>query len=405
MARASIPTLLPLNTFAALMGLDLFEFNQVETPYTADKACRDVFYQYSYQVPNYITREEIAQAIASAERLLAGVLGFWVAPQYITNEQRALEARRAGRYGVNYGYNYAYNTSGYRVNSYVQTRYQQVITGGALARTLVGAMAVTRVDLDGDGILEAFTVTIATTLTDVNEIGVYFNSADRTTAPLSEAWRLQPVTVTIAAGVATITGHASLLVKPSLQVSYGAQALDVADANTYVTSVDVYRVYTDTAEQGTATWQPYTYGCPDLPCEAEITDICLAPINPAMGQMGVTLLDTQCCIGWRDPNFVTLNYLAGAALDNGQMRTEYADWVAKLAAGLLPNLSCGCERADAILQYWRQDMTETYLTAAGAQNPVMLTVRDTQSPLGFSRGALYVWKRIPYNEQIAGFSL
>lgn len=393
MARATVNTLLSLDEYAAIMGLDPFEFNQFGAgfPDEATHYCNYVWFQFPFQ-QDHLSREEIARAIHRAEKMLADKLNFYPAPQFIAQEPIQALGKR-GQYQWYYGRQY----------QLFQTRYLKVLGGGVLARTLIGTATVTYSDPDNDGIDELFTATIATTLTDVNEIALYFVAADRLNNPVAEQWRIRPIEVTIAAGIATITGHASILCKPVQTFGYNVMPLDVSDASNFATSVEVYRLYRDATQSGQAFWQPYD-GCSEEPCDLFATNLtCLGDRNGAMGLVFIAYEDA-CCYGWRQADQATLNYLAGEPfVTNNRMREDYAQIVAYLATGLLPDLACGCERSDRIIAYWRYDVKEG--NVAGDRNAPDLTSLEALSPFGFTRGALYAWNRIQELMQMQGLSI
>lgn len=419
MARSQHPTLLPLDRYAEIMGLDLFTWNQIGVGFPDGSKigidgsnCADVFYQYFWH-RNAISRDEIALAIQRAEDMLAKALTYYPAPKYITGEpvQYAHGRARHNDYGLqswsNLYYGYPFRLP---YSASVQTRFHKIQVGGTLARTLIGDTAnLTRIDSTtgiaavAPNINDAFTCTIATTITDVNEIGVYFRAADRVpvSVAVDESWRVRPVNIVANGTVATITGHSALLVRPALETIPNPVPLDVTDATIYAGQLTVYRVYTDTANAGVALWDAYD-GCSDAPCEQTETAICMGNRNWKMGQTFIGYTESDCCTSWRSPEQVRLNYLAGLALtEDGQMQPEFAQYVALLATGLLANFACGCERANKIIEWYRFDISSQDQTLGGRP----LTPQEMQSPFGYSRGALEVWRQVGVNEQITGVSV
>jgi hypothetical protein len=265
-----------------------------------------------------------------------------------------------------------------------------------MARTLVNvAGAVVMSDNDGDGVNDRFTVTVATTVTDPDEIAVYFTLADRNAVALDETWRIRPVNVTISGGNAVITGHPSQLVKPDLTLRVDPSSLDVTVAANFVTTVEVYRLYTDDTTtttdpaQGTALWE--APDCDTPPCNVAWLPVCLGARNADQGLVSVDfwLGGTQCPPSDREPDRVSLNYLAGYPLVNGQMARSMADIVGHLATGILPVGPCGCERSDRIISWWRN------LPSQGEENQRPLSIRELdECAFGQSRGALWAWKRV-----------
>src|SRR5688500_4005416 len=91
MAVAKTRTLLPLDTFARIAGINPIHFNQVQIEEVApddnsETGCGDTILQYSWQLADKVGREEIAQAIADAESQLADNLGYLLCPDWIVDE-------------------------------------------------------------------------------------------------------------------------------------------------------------------------------------------------------------------------------------------------------------------------------------------------------------------------------
>lgn len=408
MAWSKHHTLLAPDEWASIMGIDPWTWNQFGVGFPEGSQigiqgndCRDVFYQYPWQ-RNAISVDEVALAIQRAEKMLADVLTFYPAPKYILDEPIQYP-HRIMPYAYGYGA-WAYVPlalsfhRGYSPS--VQTSKHKIQAGGTLARTSIGdTNNLTLSDSDGDGVYDTFTCSIATTVTDPDEIGVYFRAANRVPAnsDVSETWRIRPVRVSISSGVATITGHSALLGVPALRTITNPEPLDVTDAANYVTQVSVYRLYTDTTNAGTAIWEA-EYPCVSDPCEPTTETLCMGDRNWNMGRTYIAFNHTEDCSHWRAPEQVKLNYLAGEALVNGQMKPEYAQFVAHLATGLLPNFPCGCDRANKIVEWWRFDVSSQDQQVGGRP----LTPDEMQSPFGYSRGALYVWAQMANNQQITG---
>lgn len=414
MARSQYDTLLPLDTWANIMQVDSWTFNQIGVGFPEGAkigigtGCRDVFYQYGWQF-DALSRDEIALAIQRAEDMLAKALTFYPAPKWIVQEQIQFPTRRRNQYGLSglSAWSMAEFSAGYPYpyHAMVQTRYHKVWGGGTLARAHIDDTADLMLsDSDGDGIYDTFTATVTVAAgTDANELGVYFREADRvpTNDAVAEQWRIRPVTVSVSGTTATITGHSALLAKPILETAGDPEPLDVTAAGSYVAQVTVYRVYRDTENSGNAFWELLS-NCTDTPCTLEEQAICVGDRNARMGQLFIGYDDSECCTHWRAPDKVTINYLAGEALAaNGQMQPEMAQYVAHLATGLLASFTCGCDRTKKIIDYWRFDAS----TAALDQGGRALTPHESESPFGYSRGALYVWNRIADTQQITGVSV
>lgn len=386
MAISETTTLLSIDEYGAIMGFDMWSLNQFTYPGPKSAQCSDVIYQYGWQ-RDHLSREEIGRAIAEAEYLLAEQLGYWPAPQYIFDEHVPYpRPHNRTQYGM---------AATWRGNwKAVQLRWGKFIGGGSFTRTLIGDTAnLTLSDSDGDGVNDTFTCTIATTVTDPNEIAVYFRTTDRLGNAISEQWRIRPITVTISGGTATIKGHATLLVPPTLTHGVDVAALTATLAANYVTNVTVYRVWRDTTHtdanpaQGVAVWDVPEDCTSD--CQIEIKPLCLQERLNETGQPHAAWDQTSCLNYWWEADRLQVNYLAGEKLVNNRMEPEHARIVAYLATALISSEKCGCDRTNRVLSYWQRKVNE------GDTGRAFTTEEINQNPFGEPRvGALWAWRRV-----------
>lgn len=393
--HVSTPTLLSLLEWGEVMGINPWLLAQVgEGVSVLSPQCDHVFYRFSYQ-QNFLSREELAHTIAKAEEAVAEQLSYWPAPKWVTNEvhpyPRPHNRQLYGWAGTPRGQWKA-----------LQLNWGKVQGGGSMARTLISAAgAVVMSDQDGDGVDDRFTVTVATTVTDPAEIAIYFTSVDRNAEPLDETWRIRPVSVVISGGNAVITGHPALLVVPNLESVVDPQILDVTTAANFVTTVEVHRLYLDTTStlanpaQGTALWE--NPDCAVPPCTVEWLPVCQGARNADTGMVSVDFLQGGlfCPPSDREPDRVSLNYVAGEPSVNGRMSRAMADVVAHLTTAWLPVDKCGCERADRIIAYWRA------IEAVDTKGIVPITLKQLDdNPFGVQRGALWAWQRVEQLRQV-----
>lgn len=387
MARSEAITLLSIDEWGSILGLSNWELNQYTYPGTNTAQCRSVFYQYPYQ-DDKLSREEIGRAIAEAEYLLAEQLGYWPAPKYIFDEHVTYPRPHERAF---YGYGATWRGEW----KAVQLRWGKFVGGGSFTRTLIGdTVNLALSDSDGDGVNDLFTCSIATTVTNPDEIAVYFRTADRLGNAISETWRIRPITVTIAAGTATIKGHATLLTPPTLTHGIKVAALDASVAGNYVTQVTVYRVYRDITNtaanpaQGVAVWDvPEDCTTPD--CQIEILNLCLQERLSETGQAYASYGDYSTWPYSYEANRLQVNYLAGEPLVNNRMESEHARIVTYLSVALLANEKCGCDRANRIIDYWRR------LVSTGNEARQYTQEELNSNPFGEPRvGALWAWRRV-----------
>lgn len=402
MARASTETLLPLDEFARILGIDPWSFNQMKYPAAKGGQCTDVLFQHPWQ-QDHLSREEVAQAIAEAEQMLADELHYWPSPKYLVGEDVPYPRQKT-----------LHDVGVYRPKpKTVQLKWHHIVTPGIFKRTSIGTISgadLTAADTDNDTIKDTFTATITNPaiadITDPNEIAVYFVEADRLGQPLDETWRIRPVSISISGMIATIKGHRTLLVKPNLQSGVNATTLKPElDAN-YVTSLECHRVFTDTTfteadpNQGQAIWNQIS-GCNTDDCGSSKKPLCLGEYHYEKGQVYASY--GQPCPA-RYPDRLKVNYLAGLALENGQMQPEMATCVAYLAVSLLANEKCGCERSNRIIAYWKSRVTSF---EDDVNKAVGFTKDFNNIPFPVTQGGVFAWKRVirwRHSRSIAGLN-
>lgn len=403
MARASIETLLPLDEFARILGIDPWSFNQFKYPASKGGQCAEVLYQHPWQV-DHLSREEVAQAIAQAEQMLADELHYWPAPKYIVGED----------------VQYPHQKTLHDVGAYspkpktVQLKWHHIQTPGIFKRVSIGTISgddLTAVDTDADDIKDTFTATINNAaiadIDDPNQIAVYFVETDRLGQPLDETWRIRPVSISINGTTATIKGHRTLLAKPVLQSGVQVKELKAGVDENYVTSLECHHVFTDATytaadpNQGQAIWKAVS-NCKTDDCGSSKKPLCLGEHDFEHGQVYASY-EKPCPA--RYPDRLKVNYLAGWPLINGQMQPEMAQCVAYLAASLLANEKCGCERSNRIIAYWKDRITSF-------EDEVNKAVGFSKSyndiPFPVTQGGVFAWKRVVrwrHSRNVAGLNV
>jgi hypothetical protein len=243
MARASTQTILPLDEYARIMGISPPHFNQAlgSDVFPLKGSCSDVWWQYAWQNKDQVSREDLAIAIRGAEDEIADFVGYYPAPVWIAGE-----VHRYPRPYSPQAYGNGTNVRGQGKS--IRLDFGKLETPGRRAVTLIEAgAAVAYSDPDGDGYDELATITSATTLTDACELKIYFAGEDG-----EQEWEIRPVkTKVIAAGVVTFTVEAWKLIDPDLWEAYPGSdgtvdTVPLEAVASYVTTVDVYREFTDT---------------------------------------------------------------------------------------------------------------------------------------------------------------
>jgi hypothetical protein len=407
MARASIPTLLSLDQWADVIGVSRWEINQLGQNFplnqtmlgSATQQSPHVWFQNNWQI-DFMSREELAGNISRAEEMIAEELRYWPGGKYIVSEE--LQYPRNYRRSV-YGYG-GTNRMDWKA---CQLRWTKIILPGIRLFTLIGsAFNVTTSDTDGDTVLDTFTGSFATTITNPTQISVAFAAADRYgSVPIDDTWLIRPVRVSIANGTCTITGHAAQLAKPILQngAAVDSGGLDVTVAGNYVTTLEAYWDRCDgtvvagagnTANQGQAEWEG------DItvpPGSVQTLPIALNARNADMGLVAPDWLLNQGQVPPqpREPDRVVVNYLSGIPfIAGGSMDRTMADIVAHLATGMFAVQRMGQMRVSQIINYWAMPPSQ-----GDQRRPI--TVKEIDNcPFGTSRGAMWAWLRVQNLRQI-----
>lgn len=415
--------LLPLESWRRYFGYHPFHFwglTNALMPLTS--ACNGLVRQYAWQHVDVVGRAEIAQAIEAAEQRLQDYLGYAPAPHYVVDT---------------YPFPHYSNTSLWRSGIPqaadgrlipIHLHEGQLQAMGIEAYSDVQNSAVVISDSDGDGVLDLFTVMAGTSATDPKTVGVYVRPVDRpddSDKIAEEDWRIQPVRVTLAGGVATITGKAYLLVDPDLYegVPDDQEGIDPNVLANYLNQVRVAVRSTDpdgiavTTAQATLLWETMPcegwWGCcdytPTLTYSTHVHDP--AAVGMAVARVGVRdaklglVLPAQAVYdavsgrwravewgGFREPDRVALRYLAGYPLgSDGNMDRKWRVIVARMAAAELARPICACDKANQELYHWQFDISR----AAGANDEqYSISPADLDNPFGTRRGHVWAWKQV-----------
>jgi len=399
MARSEIITWLSLDEWAEIIGLNPLHFNSLSSTLFDNNSCGDVWFQYSWQNSDRVGRDDLAMAIQEAEQEISKEVGYNIMPDW-TVEERVIYPRPL--------LNEMYNLTGTNTRSNmksVELPRGHIIYGGVRAKTNQGrASAVVRTDPNGDGYSELCTVTVATTVTDTNEIHVYYTGHDG-----DDAWEIRPINVSISAGVATITFHSWQIVDEHTITDMNASAVDGDAAASYETNVDVYRVYNDPATQVQFMWEN-ALDCCDT-CVActlgtqagcfHLRDPRLGFVVPAPASWNSTneSFDSAYWSACREPDQIRFWYYSGyqdKKIDryNVRMSPYWKYAVAFFAASKLDRPVCGCSNVNQFIDKWRLDAMATR-EEAGIN--IQITPEGLANRLGTTMGALYAWKRINQN--------
>lgn len=384
--------------------------------------CASLVYQYAWQANDSAGREDVLQAIESAEKRLREQLRYNPAPHYVTetlNIPRFFDGRLD---------RLQYTGADGRWLE-LQLGEGKVQAVGTETRTLIGTVTTAGAslvfsDADGDGLNDTFTATIATTVTSVSEIEVMFVSGDRWTGEAAgDKWAVKPVNVTISGGTATIKGRIWQIVRPVLYES--GNAVDPATTSNYAASLEIYRHYcktdgqTSDDAQAVLIWETrpypfyYTTGSPTIQNSADpaaygtaLARVALRDVERGIVGFGEAVYDTTSA-QWiamgkirYPPDRIIIRYLAGDALDSaGHVQDKWAKIVSRFAAAELGKRVCSCNSANRMI--YEQQIDRAFGGDARVEKFTM-TPDDQLSPFGYKEGQLYAWRAVRANRQLVG---
>lgn len=428
-------SLLSLEDFRRILGWNPYHFwglANEDVPLT--QACPTLLKTYAWQNDDAAGRTDIERAIESAESLLRDYLGYDVAPAFRTVTglwPRYYDTSR-GRLGG------ADSTGRWIAPRLDNTGYIQAI--GVESLTLVGTVSKSNPpvggdslvfsDSDGDGLMDTFTATIATTETDENKLAIYFVAADRLDSePAGEAWRIRPVRVSITGGTVTIIGKIWTIVRPILYQGVNPQPLDpgvITPAGPYAQSLQVYIRTCDptgtTVEtsQANIIWETtpcHGWWCCCSNCADPTWNPLNSPGDPAAiataiaratardartGLVGLggavynVSQDVWSTSGWGvcqgEPDRYLVRTYAGYPLEDQNMTRKFQTAVARLAMAELGRPVCACGPANRELFHWQLDVARS---GGNNDEQYAYTTREMLNcPWGTRRGHLFAFGQV-----------
>lgn len=413
-------THLTLERYAAILGIDPWHFQGAygdNVHPVKGHGCNDLWPQNSYQNGDQVSRYDLAVAIKTAEGLLEQFVKYPLAPTYINEEVRG--------YPKHYRPT-AIATTGLKPDGSskaLNVRWNKLLRAGRRATEEIelGATVVYS-DEDSDDIFETATITVATTVTDPNEIRL-FRDGENAHPSWEYRW---PRSISISGGTATIVIDSWHLVDPSLQnwapsISNSVEGIrvDTGDASKFVSTVDVYRVYTDTTSpSATLYWEPrrgvegvlFTGSCPSCSgsgcpaCSYTAQDGCafihnhesgLIAAVPAVYDSDDGRWEQTTLLECREPDLVKVwyqagnqddDYIAGYTLD--PLSDFWAVTIAMLATAKLERDICACNNALTLARHWMTDIAFT-----GNDTSYITDFEILGNPFGTKMGELEAWRR------------
>lgn len=378
-------------------------------------ACNQAIYEYAWQHVDQIGRTEMRRSLLEAENQLQTVLHFSIAPHFVEETQVYLQQNLLTQ---NFFYNSAQWGAGDSLGRWtsIQLNEGYVRAFGYEDLTLINTVAVAITDENNDTLYDTFTATVATTETDPLKLAIYFASADRLdNEGVSERWRIQPVRIAIAGGVATIVGRVWTIVKPILYQKATAQTpLDPDTLSNFISTVSVYTRTTNpngtdiSNAQAKMVWEtlPFPSCCNDATDDSTdpaaegyavgrvgVRNAKLGIVTPAQGTYNA---DTQLwsgatsCWNWR-PDRVLVRYNAGYPLDvDGQVNKKLRNAVTDLAIASMPERACACDVANKVLHHLQWDLART----ANGVEQYGTTFQQLNNIFGTRRGQVQAWRNV-----------
>lgn len=360
--RCDVPTLLTLLEFTEFVQWNPYPFSQINRDSnnnlifgTRDSKCNRCSFNSAYQQHEWLSRNEVGEAILQAEELFFSLTGYHPAPKFITQE--TVQVTRPSEQFQWQGW--ATPRGEYKA---IRTHSKYVQSVGTEVLTYVADSAVTLSDSDGDGINDRFTVTQAMPAgTVAGEVAVFFITLDRLGRPL-DIMEIKPIVVSMSGVTATITGNSYQLVLPSYQYAAVPSELAYDDASIYATQLAVYRRTIDTTDTGQLIWD--TAYCPSPPCQYVASTACFGIRDALMGWIVPQPASYDADLAQfvanypneanRAPDRVKVNYYAGyPRQDNGRMDRLHARIISLIAIGLLPNRIGSCGTTNERLFWYR----------------------------------------------------
>ncbi len=414
MARADTFTLLALDRFAQIMGINPAHFNtaQKSNLMPARGSCTDIWQQFAWQDADRVARDDLAMVINEVEWEIAEAIGFWPAPVWISDEMHQYP-RHHRRTVIGSGINVRGFHKGFRA------KWGKFIQAGQRAVTLIGNSTVpVYSDEDGDGLNETATVTVAAgALTDTCEIKVYFEDENG-----DQEWEIRPArTQVLTGGNFVLTFWAWQFILPAtwdqLTTENAIEAVDFTVAGNLVTNVDVYREFTDFTVISAQLFfenEPIHH-LPFLCSSCGGTGCAACTLTAQDGCIHVRAVDTglvvpvaatydeteeqwveQTFADCREPDIVKIFYYAGD-LDNRFLRGDtcdplsnyFAQAIAWMAVARLERPLCSCANSTALALELRKNLAFADTNQAFAVSPT-----DLENPFGTRKGELMAWKRV-----------
>lgn len=418
MARAEIVTLLSLDRFFKIIGVDPLSANQLTSELLPVLECRTVVFQNQWNSPALAGREEYAQAIRQAELDIAAYVGYLPMPAYTKDEPQMtvkpqdptlISAGGGGIWGIGAAWGRGAANVRWMPKS-VALRYGKFISGGQKAKSLIEADApIVYSDEDGDDYPETATIEVMTDIEDLCEIHAF----DPGHAG-ADSWEIRPITVTSGPllGQVTIVCRREQCVRPELWDAINAGSvgpLQAGDDANFLEALDVYRVYLDPSSPAQFLWAnldcAFCAGTGCQQCSDTIQSGCINARDPRLGIVTYAPGDWDAESGvftpvayssYREPDRLKLWYLSGdvnedADCNRNTMSTFWERTIAMLALTYLQGTPCDCTAVGTFFKDMNIDLALSDGNTNLSYNAGDLVLR---CPFGTKKGQVLAFQRI-----------
>lgn len=433
MARASTFTLLSLDRYAKIMGIDPVRFNGCNPIHLAGGPTlfpifndqQNIWPQFAWQHVDALSREDLALEIRNAEEDIARFLGYWAAPRWQSQEMHVYPKHyRPERYGTGVDIRGMFKE--------IKADYGKFIAAGRRAVILCESRAsVTYSDPDLDGWDELATITAnIDCTTDACEVKVYQVGS----SGAQEYEIRDPITKTLSGGVFTATFHTWQMVDPDVwdrfpttENTEGAVGIDISDTTStnLISAVDIYYEYTDfTQPSAVFYWESLAgqllpfgtvvglcsscdgTGC--AACEHNTQNGCLhfrdvengvvVPV-PASYDSDTAQWNQTTWTECREPDSVKIWYYAGEVGERNRraetcdpLSPYLADVIAKLATARLHRQWMANNNAQALQKDYMMDRSRTVPNG----DSFFVTDEISGNPFGTRGGEIYAYNRLKH---------
>lgn len=420
MAFASTPTLLSLDRFAKILGINPVHFSGASGSevWPVKAYCGAIWPQYTWQVSdNIVSREEVAESIRDAEADIKRVLGYspaltWEGPEVIN--LRAFWNDRAPFHTWQWTHE--------QTPRLHKLLWGKVRAGGQPTPiTSYGALrTLTYLDVDGDTYKEVARIAnpVAPALPNLSEWRFFMPDVDANGVEIGDPVELTGARIRTLAGVHYIEFDAWTLLRKQLltmtPVLNGFQPVAIEPSGNYVSGVYAVRETSNALPAARVRWAQmgtcHTGTCPA--CASQTQDGCLSIADSHLGmvwpQLGTCVNNVwvpdmgHACTNpvdmtvWYRAGATSKEYEAGRTTD--PLDDYWAQTIAYLAAARLDKPVCGCTNVQSIVAELQRDLTRS--DANNRTTTVDFNVLS--NPFGTRMGEVKAWRRTMHfaNQQI-----